>query len=72
MANGANYSLVPHCNPFNNGAQSGLTSAFGNVGGIVFAVIWRFHPKPGEAWWISGIIATVLNLAALIAPRPRS
>lgn len=48
MANGANFSLVPHCNPFNNGVMSGLVGGFGNLGGIFFALIfskytWIIH-----------------------------
>ncbi|KAL7410258.1 putative high affinity nitrate transporter [Mrakia frigida] len=72
MANGANFSLVPHCNAYNNGVMSGLVGAFGNVGGICFALVWRFHPQPGVAWWISGIIATVVNAAMFFWPKPKN
>lgn len=41
MANGTNFSLVPHCNAFNNGVMSGLVGASGNLGGIIFALIFR-------------------------------
>ena len=42
----------PHINPSNNGVQSGLTGAFGNVGGIIFALIWRFRGSvAGVPWW---------------------
>lgn len=32
----------------------------GNLGGILFAIIFRFEPSPaGKAFWISGVIAVV-------------
>lgn len=40
-ANGLNYSLVPHIHPHANGIVSGVVGAFGNLGGIVFAIIFR-------------------------------
>ena len=44
-ANGLNYSLVPHVHPHANGIVSGVVGAAGNLGGIVFAIIFRkFHP----------------------------
>jgi MFS transporter, NNP family, nitrate/nitrite transporter len=58
--NGANFALVPHCNPNNNGVMSGLVGGFGNIGGIFFALIFRFQPAPiGRPFWISGILAMV-------------
>ena len=34
--------------------------AMGNLGGIVFALVFRFQPHPvGKAFWIAGIIALV-------------
>lgn len=37
-----------------------MVGAAGNVGGVLFAVIFRFEPTPvGQAFWISGIIAIV-------------
>lgn len=41
-ANGLNFSLVPHVHPYANGIVSGVTGASGNLGGIVFAVIFRY------------------------------
>ncbi|KAF8137710.1 major facilitator superfamily domain-containing protein [Boletus edulis] len=62
-ANGVNFSLVPHCNPCSNGFMSGMVGGMGNFGGIVFAMVFRFQPVPvGKAFWISGIIAMVINL----------
>jgi len=63
LANGVCFSLVPHCNPSSNGFMSGLVGAMGNVGGVFFALIFRFQPTPfGKAFWISGILAAAVNL----------
>lgn len=40
-ANGINFALVPHVHPFANGVVSGVTGASGNLGGLVFAIIFR-------------------------------
>ncbi|KIP04508.1 hypothetical protein PHLGIDRAFT_15171, partial [Phlebiopsis gigantea 11061_1 CR5-6] len=54
MANGANFSLVPHCNPLSNGIMTGIVGAMGNLGGVWFALVFRFQPMPfGKALWIS-------------------
>ena len=75
MANGANFSLVPHCNPDSNGFVTGIVGAMGNLGGIWFALVWRYQPHPfGRAFWIAGVISMVrsyhferITLIALIA-----
>ena len=75
MANGANFSLVPHCNPDSNGFVTGIVGAMGNLGGIWFALVWRYQPHPfGRAFWIAGVISMVRSyhferssLIALIA-----
>jgi MFS transporter, NNP family, nitrate/nitrite transporter len=60
IANGANFSLVPHCNPGSNGFMTGIVGAMGNFGGICFALVWRYIPIPfGKAFWIAGIITVV-------------
>jgi len=64
--NGANFALVPHCNPNSNGSMTGLVGAFGNVGGIIFALIFRFQAHPtGKPFWISGIFAMVRRFCYL-------
>ncbi|KAF5373189.1 hypothetical protein D9758_001491 [Tetrapyrgos nigripes] len=61
--NGANFALVPHCNPYSNGSMSGLVGGFGNIGGVIFAVIFRFQPHPiGKPFWIAGILGMGVNL----------
>ncbi|TFK99358.1 nitrate/nitrite porter [Pterulicium gracile] len=72
MANGTNFSLVPHCNSYNNGVMSGLVGAFGNVGGIFFALIFRFQPHRGTPWIISGFFALGVNLVLMAFPAPRA
>jgi len=62
IGNGANFALVPHCNPYNNGFMSGLVGAFGNLGGIIFALVFRMQPAPGRAFWIIGVICIAINV----------
>jgi NNP family nitrate/nitrite transporter-like MFS transporter len=65
--NGLNFAYVPHVHPYANGIVSGFTGACGNLGGIIFAVIFRYngtdYPK---VFWIIGIITIVLNLGMLL------
>jgi NNP family nitrate/nitrite transporter-like MFS transporter len=72
FANGANFSLVPHCNSYNNGVMSGLVGGFGNLGGIFYALIFRFRPHQGVAWVISGILALVVNAVLIFFPSPNA
>jgi len=73
--NGANFALVPHVHPFANGIVSGLTGAAGNLGGVVFAIIFRFmHGGTDFAmgFWVIGIMHIGLNLAVCwIPPLPK-
>ncbi|KAG1776328.1 major facilitator superfamily domain-containing protein [Suillus placidus] len=72
VANGVNFSLVPHCNPNSNGFMTGIVGAMGNLGGILFAIIFRFQPSPsGKAFWISGVIAIGVNLVLCIVRVPQ-
>ncbi|ORY83555.1 putative high affinity nitrate transporter [Leucosporidium creatinivorum] len=73
MANGANFSLTPHTSPYSNGLMTGLVGAFGNMGGVFFALIFRYCPANAfsQAWWISGIVAIVVNLFCIIIPAPK-
>ena len=76
--NGANYSLVPHVHPHANGLVSGVTGAAGNLGGIIFAIIFRFDVTGkvshyGKSLWIMGVITMALNLAVCwIRPVPKN
>jgi len=77
-ANGANYSLVPHVHPHANGIVSGVTGATGNLGGIIFAIIFRFDVTGktshyGKTFWIIGIIMIAVNIAvSWIRPVPKN
>ena len=72
--NGAVFSLVPHVHPYANGIVSGFTGATGNLGGIIFAIIFRYHGKNyGKAIWIIGCITIAINLAIVwIRPIPKN
>jgi MFS transporter, NNP family, nitrate/nitrite transporter len=73
--NGANFALVPHVHPFANGIVSGLTGAAGNMGGVAFAVIFRFMDG-GSGYahgiWIIGCIHIAISvLVSWIPPLPK-
>lgn len=72
-ANGANFGIVPHVHPFANGILSGIVGASGNLGGIVFAVVFRYNGTHyARTIWIIGVVSIGLNLAvAWIRPVPR-
>lgn len=44
----------------------------GNVGGILFALVWRFHATAGVPYWISGAIALGINLLLCFCPKPKA
>lgn len=73
--NGANFALVPHVHPAANGIVSGVTGAGGNLGGVVFAIIFRFMDQGkgyGRALWVIGVIHIGVNLAvSWISPVPK-
>ncbi|KAJ6779673.1 hypothetical protein PWT90_02721 [Aphanocladium album] len=73
--NGANFALVPHVHPAANGVVSGVTGAGGNLGGVVFAIVFRFMDGGkgyAKAFWVIGVMHIVLNLAVCwIAPLPK-
>ncbi|KAJ7909482.1 nitrate/nitrite porter [Mycena leptocephala] len=71
IGNGANFSLVPHCNPYNNGVMTGIVGAFGNLGGIFFALIFRFQTATGKAFWIIGAISIAINVVLIPIPVPK-
>lgn len=61
--NGANYALVPHVWPKNNGIVSGTIGATGNMGGVIYAIIFRYMGKEyHKAIWIIGVMMIVMNL----------
>ena len=48
--------------------MSGLTGGFGNLGGVIFVVVFRVQTEVGKACWIIGTICMAVN-ALLIAIR---
>ncbi|KAJ6518254.1 nitrate/nitrite porter [Mycena vitilis] len=70
VGNGANFSLVPHCNAYNNGVMTGIVGAMGNLGGIFFALIFRFQTASGKAFWIIGVISMAINVVLIFIPVP--
>jgi len=72
-ANGLNFSLVPHIHPYANGVVSGVTGASGNLGGIIFAIVFRYNTgHTGRAMWIIGTIIMAINVAVCwIRPIPK-
>ncbi|KAH8587410.1 major facilitator superfamily domain-containing protein [Bisporella sp. PMI_857] len=72
-SNGANFAVVPHVHPFANGILSGIVGASGNLGGIIFAIIFRYNGKHyNKVIWIIGAISIGVNLAvAWIRPVPK-
>ena len=72
--NGANFAVVPHVHPYANGIVSGLVGGFGNLGGIIFAIIFRYNgSRYGRSMWIIGVISMAANLAVgWIRPVPKN
>ncbi|KAI8632222.1 nitrate transporter [Xylariaceae sp. FL1651] len=73
--NGANFGLIPHVHPHANGVVSGTAGAAGNLGGVLFSIIFRFLQNGtdyAKAFWVIGIITIGLNLALCwVPPIPR-
>ncbi|KAF2875159.1 major facilitator superfamily domain-containing protein [Massariosphaeria phaeospora] len=71
--NGANFALVPHIHPHANGILSGLVGASGNLGGIIFAIIFRYNGTHyARVFWIMGIIIICLNVGfSWVRPIPK-
>lgn len=67
---------IPTENPLipNSGVLSGFVGAFGNFGGVIFAVVFRFNKLDyGRSIWILGIVMIAVNLGvSWIRPIPRS
>lgn len=64
--------LPVYCFPI-AGIISGVTGASGNLGGIIFAIIFRYNGKEyGKVYWIIGIMTMAINLAVCwIRPLPK-
>ncbi|KAL6236970.1 nitrate transporter [Aspergillus navahoensis] len=71
--NGAIFALVPHVHPYANGIVSGMVGGFGNLGGIIFAVIFRYsHHDYARGIWILGVISMAVYISvSWIRPVPK-
>jgi MFS transporter, NNP family, nitrate/nitrite transporter len=71
--NGANFALVPHVHPHANGVLSGTVGAMGNFGGVIFAILFRFHgTNYAESFWIMGCMIIGFNVVmAWVPPLPK-
>jgi NNP family nitrate/nitrite transporter-like MFS transporter len=71
--NGANFALVPHVHPHANGVLSGTVGAMGNFGGVIFAILFRFHGTDyAESFWIMGCMMIGFNVVmAWVPPLPK-
>ncbi|GAA5999897.1 hypothetical protein JCM10207_005961 [Rhodosporidiobolus poonsookiae] len=74
VANGTNFALVPHCAPRNPGFTSGLVGAFGNLGGIFYALMFRYHPEKSwsNAFIAAGTFSAGVNILACFLPTPKA
>ena len=72
--NGANFGLVPHVHPHANGIVSGITGGVGNMGGIVFAIIFRYIGTDyAKTIWIIGVMTIGINISlSWIRPIPKN
>jgi NNP family nitrate/nitrite transporter-like MFS transporter len=72
-SNGANFAIVPHVHPFANGTVSGIVGASGNLGGIIFSIIFRYGGvQYHRSIWIIGVICICVSLSvSWIRPIPR-
>ncbi|QDS72528.1 hypothetical protein FKW77_000238 [Venturia effusa] len=75
--NGANYALVPHVHPAQNGVISGIVGAVGNFGGVIYAIIFRYNTSGAttdyhKCFWIIGIMMIGMHLVvSWIPPIPK-
>ncbi|EME77557.1 uncharacterized protein MYCFIDRAFT_97848 [Pseudocercospora fijiensis CIRAD86] len=71
--NGVNFSLVPHVYPRANGVVSGVTGASGNLGGIVFAGVFRCVGEDmRKGIWIVGVVILGVNaVVCWVRPVPK-
>merc|ERR1711964_360706 len=67
-------SLSCLVHPFANGILSGIIGATGNLGGIIFAIIFRYNGKDyAKVIWIIGAISIGVNVAVgWIRPVPKN
>ncbi|KAK4057708.1 hypothetical protein OIO90_001356 [Microbotryomycetes sp. JL221] len=70
-ANGACYALLPHVNSHVNGLMGGAVGSSGNLGGIVYSIIYRYTSIP-QTLYITGACSIAIGLiVSIIHPVPR-
>ncbi|KAL4916032.1 major facilitator superfamily domain-containing protein [Aspergillus aurantiobrunneus] len=72
-SNGANFAIVPHVHPSANGIVSGIVGGMGNLGGIIFAIVFRYNgTQYHRALWIVGFIMLGITLLfSWVRPVPK-
>uniref|UniRef100_A0A060T786 Nitrate/nitrite transporter n=1 Tax=Blastobotrys adeninivorans TaxID=409370 RepID=A0A060T786_BLAAD len=61
-ANGATFALVPHINKRSSGIVAGVTGAWGNVGGILFSLAFRYSTlNTNEAHYQRGLLGIAIG-----------
>jgi len=62
-SNGANFAVVPHVFPHASGVLSGYVGASGNLGGVIFAILFRLNGSNySKVIWIIGVISIVVSV----------
>jgi NNP family nitrate/nitrite transporter-like MFS transporter len=51
--------------------MSGLVGSFGSLGGIIFALIFRFETNSGKAIWVIGALCMAINIVLVVVPVPK-
>jgi len=51
--------------------MSGIVGGFGNLGGLIFALIFKFQTTTGKAFWIVGAMSVAVNVLLLVVPVPK-
>lgn len=69
---GACFALVPHCAARSPGLVTGVVGASGNLGGIIFGLMFRYQAAQASAmgWVASGAFALVVSTGCAFLPAP--
>lgn len=62
---GATYGIVPYVDPKNGGSVSGIVGAGGNVGAVIFGLIFRQTAEDTSAFRIMGVTVMVCSIMPL-------
>ncbi|GME99539.1 unnamed protein product [[Candida] boidinii] len=73
MGNGANYGFVYFVNKKHPGIVAGSTGAFGNIGGVLFSLVFRYNVVNGKtnyfrSFWIIGICSMATTALCTLIP----